>query len=80
MNIAELEESEDWQATAEEMSQRPIVVMRTHQAKYHLYDVSSKPTAYAARVQYGRPTYTPAEIKDMFTSGKLKLLKGSVPE
>lgn len=82
MKIAELEHSTDWQATAEDKNKRQIAVMRTNKGKYHLYDGNWTATPYPNSYQFpeGRAAHSGHEVKAMFASGKLKLLKGTIPD
>ena len=81
MKIVELEHSTDWQATAEDRNKRPIAVMRTNKGKYRLYNGNWTATPYPNSYQFpeGRATHSADEVEAMFASGKLKLLKGSIP-
>ena len=80
--IIELEGDKDWQATAENKNANKIAVVRAGDGKFNLYDGNWTATAYISSIQYpkGRPVYSADEIKGMFASGELKLLKGSIPE
>jgi hypothetical protein len=81
MKIEELETSKNWQATAVDKNAHHIAILRGAQGNYNLYDGNWTGTAYPTALQYpeGRPANSVDEIKAMFASGELKLLKGSIP-
>ena len=81
MKIADLERDKNWQATAEDKNEHQIAVLRGEGGKFYLYDGNWTATAYPTAIQYpeGRPTHSGDEIRAMFASGKLKLLKGLLP-
>jgi hypothetical protein len=80
--IIELEGDKEWQATAERKNGNRIAVVRAGEGKFNLYDGNWTATAYTSFIQYpdGRPVLSADEIKAMFASGELKLLKGNIPE
>jgi len=81
MKITELETSKNWQATAEDANGHQVAIVRAESGEFYLYDGNWTATAYPSSIQYpeGRPTHSTHAIKAMFDSGKLKLLKGSIP-
>jgi len=84
VKIAELETLQNWQATAVDNSTgHAIAIVRApERGQYHLYDGNSTATAYATRLEHpeGRPTYSIDEVRQMFASRKLSLLRGFMPD
>ena len=80
--IIEIEKGKDWQATAEDKNQHLLAIVRAEHGTYYVYDGNWTANAYASSIQYpnGRPAHTAEEIKSMFASGELKLIKGSIPK
>ncbi len=83
MKIAELEQNKNWQATAEDNNGHQVAIMRGQpggqfEGKYYLYDGNWTATAYPPGSQ-GMPDYSVEALTSLFDSGKLKLLKGSIP-
>jgi hypothetical protein len=75
--ISELERQPHWQAIAEARTGQYVVIMRGYpgseyfEKDYHIFD---------GETHNGNISYVVSEIKKMFESGTLTLVKGSIPQ
>jgi len=82
--ISSCEERETWQATARHSIGYLVALMRGRdkepfKGNFYLYDEHWKPEEYHPATG-GMPAYSVNQIKAMFSSGQLSLLRGTMPE
>ncbi len=80
---SKFEKNENWQATARRKDGQTVAIMRAADKgpKFYLYDSDFRFTPNAAPPPgFEGPSYSAAEIKAMFASGELSLLKGEIPK
>jgi hypothetical protein len=82
--ISECEKRETWQATARHSIGYLVAVMRgrdkeAFKGNFFLYDEHYQPEQYHPATG-GMPAYSIKQIRTLFKSGKLLLLRGTIPE
>jgi hypothetical protein len=84
MKIAELETLKNWQATAVDNNNGHAIaiVCAPEEGQYYLYDGNLTAATYATPIEHPdrRPTYSIDEIRQMFASRKLSLIRGFMPD
>jgi hypothetical protein len=78
MKIADLGTLPNWVSTAvDNKTGHAIAIIRAEDG-YHLYDGNSMATPYATLIEHpeGKSSYSIEEVREMFASRKLSVLRG----
>jgi len=83
MTTEELERLPNWQSTAvDNQTGHAIAIIRVGDERYRLYDGNSITTPYATEIGHaeGGNIFSINEVRQMFATRKLSILRGFLPD